>query len=430
MRNDLIKNFNELVQGKEHRIPALQIVEAGFESINTEKVILNHIKIEGQVLSVMDTKFDLTNFKRIKVVGFGKASCEASLVLEKILGSRIQEGVVIGLKKVDSMYIETFAGTHPKPSEENALASKKIFEMCKNSNEEDLIITIVSGGGSSLLCYPESECEQGRALYDSFLKSGKTAIELNTVRKHLSLLKGGGLAKVAYPATVIGLIFSDVPGNHFESVASGPTYKDTSTVEDAQVIIDNHNLGKFDLIETPKENKYFDKVHNFVLVSNEIAIEAMSKKAKELGFSASTVSSEMYDEVDISLQRIFNKKTLDSNSVVIAAGEPVLLVKKQGGSGGRNLYMALRSMKLEMVKENDVFISFASDGRDNSESAGAIVDKETIKKYKENNLNIEEYLENYDAYSFFEKTGDMIITGATGSNVSDLMILLTTKDAK
>lgn len=430
MPNNLIKNFNELVQGKEHRIPALEIVEAGFESINTEKVILNHIKVENNILSVVDVQFDLNNFNKIKVVGFGKASCEAALVLEKILGSKINEGVVIGLKKVESTYIETFAGTHPKPSEENFIASQKIFEMCNNSNEDDLIITIVSGGGSSLLCYPESECEQGRVLYDSFLKSGKTAIELNTVRKHISLLKGGGLAKIAYPATVIGLIFSDVPGNHFESVASGPTYKDISTVEDAQAIIDNHNLGNFDLIETPKENKYFNKVHNFVLVSNEIAIEAMSKKAEELGFAVSTVSSEMYDEVDVSLQRIFNKKVLNTNSVVLAAGEPALLVKKQGGSGGRNLYMALRSIKLEMVKENDVFISFASDGRDNSDSAGAIVDKETIKKYKDNNLSIEEYLENYDAYSFFEKTGDMILTGVTGSNVSDLMILLTKKDAK
>ena len=124
-------------------------------------------------------------------------------------------------------------------------------------------------------------CE-GAKLYDGFLKTGRTIAEMNTVRKHLSLLKGGGLAKIAYPATVIGLIFSDVPGNNFENVASGPTYKDKTTIADAQKIITENNLGKFDLIETPKEDKYFEKVYNFVLVSNKTAVEAMAKKAKNL----------------------------------------------------------------------------------------------------------------------------------------------------
>jgi glycerate-2-kinase len=426
MQDRWIKNFDVLVPTLldiENRRLALAVAEAGLEGIATDVVVKNAIKLEGNVLHVFETKFDLSLFKRIKIVGFGKASCDAALALEKILGNKIHEGVIIGLRTVTCTYIETFAGTHPRPSEENSVASEKIFQICDNADEDDLIIAIVSGGGSALLCYPETECEQGRALYDSFLKSGKTTIELNTVRKHISALKGGGLAKTAYPATVIGLIFSDIPGNHFEDVASGPTYKDTTTVTDALTIIQNHQLGEFDLTETPKEDKYFEKVHNFVLVSNDIAVSAMLKKAQELGFHTKIVSTELYDEVDASLHKILDTES-HKDCFILAAGEPVLEVKKKGGSGGRNLYMGLRALKLGLVPPGSVFIPLASDGMDNSDAAGVVIDEYTISKVKEQNLNIDEYLENYDAYNFFKKTNDIIHTGATGANVSDLMIFL------
>ncbi len=170
-----------------------------------------------------------------------------------------------------------------------------------------MIIVLVSGGGSALLCCPEKECKQGMLFTIAFLKTGGTISEMNTIRKHLSLLKGGGLAKIAYPATVIGLIFSDIPGNAFENVASGPTYKDKTTVADAEKIITENNLGNFELIETPKEDKYFEKVHNFVLVSNTTAVDAMAKKAKELDLDAKIVSTELYDEVDKAFEKnIFN----------------------------------------------------------------------------------------------------------------------------
>ena len=241
----------------------------------------------------------------------------------------------------------------------------------------------------------------------------------------MSLLKGGGLAKIAYPATIIGLIFSDVPGDVFEDVASGPTYKDKTTVADAQKIIDENNLGKFELIKTPKEDKYFDKVYNFVLVSNKTAVKAMEKKAEEFGLGANIISTELYDETNRALDKIFAAKK--NNSVILAAGEPRIVVKKGGGKGGRNLHMGLEVLKNKMIKaDNDsVFISFASDGMDNSDAAGAIVDKKTIEKVEKLNLNVSDYLERSDSYNFFQKSGDMIMTGATGANVSDLMILLT-----
>ena len=426
MKERWIKNFKELATTK-NRETALFIAEAGLDAINTEKVILDSIKLENNILLVQGQSFDLSKFKRIKVVGFGKASCDAAMALEKILEDKIKEGVVIGLQKITCDYIQTFVGTHPRPSEVNIEAGKKIFEIADQLNEDDLVIAIISGGGSALLCYPESECTQGRQLYDVFLKCGQTITEINTIRKHLSFLKGGGLAKIAYPATVIGLIFSDVPGDRFEDVASGPTYKDKTTVHDAEMIIHEHNLGKFDLVETPKEDKYFEKVHNFVLVSNKTAVEAMVKKSKELGLEAKIISTELYENIDVVLKKIFSAQKEPTGFVILAAGEPKLEVTKKGGSGGRNLFMALRAVKDKIVDENSVFIPLASDGMDNSDSAGAIIDKQTYENVEKTGINIDTSLKNFDVYPIFQKSGNMILTGATGANVSDLMILLIRK---
>jgi len=424
MNEGLIKNFDELTTTPSRRM-ALQIMEAGLSAIDTEKVIRSSISVVDNVLSVTGEEFDLKKFKKIKVVGFGKSSCEAALALEKILGERISAGVVIGLEKVDTKYIETFAGSHPRPSKENVEVGEKIYKLLKDSTEDDLIISLVSGGGSALLCYPDSECDESAKLYDSFLESGKTIKEINTVRKHLSLLKGGGLAKVAFPATVIGLIFSDVPGDNFENVASGPTYKDETAVDDAKKIITENNLGEFNLIETPKENKYFEKVHNFILVSNKIAVEAMTEKAKSFGLETSIASTELYDETNKALEKIFSLKK--DKTVVLAAGELSISVAKGEGKGGRNLHLGLQAIKNGLIDENSLFISFASDGIDNSDVAGAVVDKETVDKAEKLGLSADDYLNNFNSYEFFKKTGDTIITGPTGANVSDLMILLNKK---
>ena len=424
MEKRWIKNFDELATTENRRL-ALEIANAGLDAIGTEGVILRSIKLENDVLTVEGKEFHLSKFKKIKVVGFGKAVGDAALALEKVLGGKINVGAIVGRQKVDCKYIESFIGTHPRPSEVNFEAGKKIYEIVKDSNEDDLIIVLVSGGGSALLSYPESEVEQGLKLYENALKSGQTINETNTVRKHLSLLKGGGLAKLAYPATVIGIIFSDVPGDNFSEVASGATYKDETTIVDTQKIIDQYNLGEYDLIETPKENKYFENVYNFVLVSNKTAVEAMDKKAKEFGLESNIISTEMYDEIDESLKKITEAEK--NNSVVLVAGEPKLVVTKQGGSGGRCLFMGLRAIKNKIIDEDSVLIPLASDGMDNSDAAGAVIDKNTYDNVGKLNINFDDYLDRFDAFPVFQKSGDMIITGPTGANVSDLMILLTKK---
>lgn len=424
MEKHWVKNFDDLAITPNRKM-ALEIMEAGLDAINTKKVIESSISLVGSMLFIKGKSFNLAKFKKIKVVGFGKSSPDAALALEKILGKRISEGAVIGLHKVSTEYIESFVGTHPRPSEMNIEAGEKVYELVKESNEDDLIIVLVSGGGSALLCYPESEYTEGARLYDEFLESGKTTMEMNMVRNHLSLLKGGGLAKLAYPATVIGLIFSDIPGDHFEYIASGPTYKDKTTINDAKQIIKNNNLGKFNLIETPKEDKYFENVCNFVLVSNKTAVKGMEKKAEEFGLGTNIISTELYDETSRALDKIFAAKK--DNSVVLAAGEPRIVVKKGGGKGGRNMHMGLEVLKNKMIGagSDSVFISFASDGMDNSDATGAIVDRKTIEKIEKLNLNIRDYLQRFDSYNFFQKSGDIIITGPTGANVSDLMILFT-----
>ena len=424
MQKSYIKNWNALATTSNRKL-ALTIAEAGLDAINTETAISRSVKLQDNILSVMGKSFDLSKFEKIKVVGFGKASIDTAVALEKILGPKIKIGAVVGLSKINLKYIKTFTGTHPRPSKINITAGKKIYEIVKDSNAEDLIIVLVSGGGSALLCYSENECEQNMALYDEFLKYGRTITEINTIRKHFSILKGGGLAKIAYPATIIGLIFSDIPGDYFCDVASGPTYKDESTIADAQKIISKYNLGEFSLLETPKEDKYFRKVHNFVLVSNKIAIESMAKKTKELGLKAVVLSTKMYDETKIALKKIFQAQR--ENPVVLTAGEPMIKVKKDGGVGGRNLHMGLQASHMGLIGENSVFLSFASDGMDNGDVAGAIVDKNTIEKIKKLDLDVNDYINRFDSYNFFQKIGDAIITGPTGANVSDLVILLTKK---
>src|SRR3989338_1999094 len=427
MKNNWIKNFDNLALSSNRRT-VLEIINTGLGAIDTEKVMRDSILLEGGMLKIKNQSFNLSKFKKIKVVGFGKAAPKAALVLENILGDRISEGAVIGLEKVDTKIIKSFVGTHPRPSLENLEASRKIYDIADCANADELLIAIVSGGGSALLCYPESEYKQGVALYNSFLGAGQTIIEMNTVRKHLSLLKGGGLAKLAYPATVVGLIFSDIPGDKFENVASGPTYKDITTVEDAKKIILENNLGDYELIETPKDEKYFEKVKNFILVSVDTALQVMQAKAQELGFSVEIASIALGAEMDQTLEEIFSRKK--SNQVVLSAGEPRIKVTDKNGKGGRNLHLTLTALGKNLIDDDSVFSSFASDGLDDSDYAGAIADKLTIKKMKELNLDAANYLNHFDSYNFFQKTEDMIITGPTGANISDLMVLLTKKNGR
>lgn len=417
-----IKNFEQLAVTKERK-DALEIIEAGLSAIDTKKAIHDNLKLDGDTLTISGNKIDLKKYKSIKVIGFGKVSCIAAAALEEVLGNKIKEGVVIDINRGSCSIIQTYHGTHPRPSSQNVEATKHIVELSRGISADDLVLVIISGGGSSLLCYPESECTDNDRLYQDFLPTGAPIHELNLVRKHLSLLKGGGLAKMFYPAKIVGLIFCDVPGNHSDLVASGPTFKDLSTASEAAAILDKYNIrDHYVLTETPKEDIFFENVTNVTLVSNELALNAMKAKSEELGYSTKIISSEIYDDTDAAISRLQSET---GASVVLAGGEPSLIIKTPGGSGGRNQYLSLKAIKA--IKENELIISLASDGIDNGPMAGAIADTLTKGMYVSVGLNVDEHISKYDAQTFFERVGANIFTGQTGSNVSDLMLLLRKK---
>lgn len=417
-----IKNFDYLAVTKE-RTDLLTIMESGYESIDTIKIINDNIKIKDETLKIKGENFNLRDFDRLFVLGIGKASSVAVEAIENVLGKRIYGGIVMDKKEGNCKIVKQYVCSHPVPEERNIIASKALVDLVSDLNEKDLVISVISGGGSAMICWPKSECKQGMNLYKEFLKSGGNITELNTLRKHLSLLKGGGLAKYIYPATTISLIFCDVPGDHFEQVASGPTYKDSSNIEDVKKIIKKYNLSnKYNFNETPKDNNIFNKVHNIPLVTNTNALSGMKEKAKELGYEVINVGAELYKDPETIIDLMISKTR--PHSVVIGAGEPSIIIKNgKDGIGGRCESFAIRA--LEKITDQELISSFASDGIDNlSISAGAIADQTTKEKAKQKNLSIKDNLENNTVDEFFKETGDQIITGETGSNVSDVMILL------
>ncbi|MFH1769267.1 MAG: DUF4147 domain-containing protein [Parcubacteria group bacterium] len=420
---DWIINRKKIATSKE-RSAVLDILCAGYDALDTANVIRDNVILDGSTLFIMGQYFDLDDFKNLYVIGIGKASCTAALALERILGSRIKDGFIID-KQINGAckYLTTFKGTHPRPSQDNVNAAGHIVELASKIKKDDLVITIVSGGGSALLCWPQSECDQGTKLYDASLMTEWTIHELNTVRKHTSQLKGGGLAKLLFPASIIGLIFCDIPGDVFEDVASGPTYKDESTVKDAFELLREHDLEEeFVLTETPKNNKYFKKVTNIPLISNKQALRAMAAKAWEFKFKPYIFRRPLYDFADTAIKKLL--KHAKPNTVIVGGGEIKMKGKPdKDARGGRNQFFTLAA--LDHIRKNQTFISCASDGIDNSDAAGAIIDKKTLAKIKKLKLSTDKYRESWDTYPFFEKIGDLIFTGATGTNVADLQILLT-----
>jgi glycerate-2-kinase len=332
--------------------------------------------------------------------------------------------------------ITAYQGTHPLPSEQNVEATKKIIELLSGRDEKDLVIFVISGGGSTLLCQPRNHtCAEEAAIFKCLSAAGATIQELNTVRKHISLARGGFLAQYAYPARVISLIFSDVPGNNPEFIASGPTVRDTTSVAEAEKIMEKYGVREKCarlpggqgllpdiLIETPKNEEYFRKVENILLVSNDVALGAMAEEAKKQGFSPQIVTDVMVGESrNVAGQILESLERSGPKTVLLYGGETTVTIKGDG-RGGRNLELALAALK--GIGEGELIMTLASDGRDNGEYAGAICDTITYEAAEKAGLDPEKFLADNDSYGFFGKAGNYILTGDTGSNVSDLVIAI------
>ncbi len=415
----IIKNFDQLATTTLRR-DALTIAEAAYMGIDTERVVREKMHFDGQVLTIDKTLYDLSKYRSVKVIGFGKASCKAIAAVESMLHGRIAEGVAIDVRPGVCEIIEIRQGSHPHPTKENVAHTGKIVNMAGQVSAGDLVLVIVSGGGSSLLCWPLDECEQGTKLYDDCARVGATIDEMNLVRRHISEVKGGGLAAMLHPATVVGLIFCDVPGDKYGDVASGPTYFDESTKEDAAAILHKYGLSGYTLRETPKDRTLFAGIRNVPMVSNRVALEWMQLKASQLGYEVAQVGDALYDEPMSLVGKMHS--AISGVSAAIAGGEPRIVLPQKDALGGRCQYTSLASLKF--MNHEQIFVSMASDGIDNSDAAGALADMGTIERAVRGGFDIDACLQNFNTLPLFQSTGDLFYTGQTESNVSDLFMYL------
>lgn len=419
-----IKNFESLASS-DNRKKILELVDAAFEAIQPEEVFKNNFSLETKTLKILDKTFDLSNFERVFLIGFGKGSALICKILEEKLGTHLTDGYVVDVVEQKFTKLKHTLGTHPLPSQANFDFTQNVIEQFSNLTDKDLVLITTCGGGSVLFEKPNTfDLEKMIEVNKTLLKSGATISEINTIRKHLSRVKGGGLAKILYPSTVINLIFSDVPGNDLSVIASAPLVKDPTTVKDSLEIYEKYNmkqtlqLTQEDLTETPKEDKYFEKVHNILLLSNHTALNAMEKKARALGLHAFVLTDALQGDA-----REMGKKLIDQTpqgQVLLAGGETTIKVTGTG-KGGRNQALVLNS--LPHIKNGTIIATFDSDGWDFYELAGALADQETLNKVREMDIDVNEYLSNDNSYAFFKKTGDGILTGKLESNVSDLFIV-------
>jgi len=421
-----IKNYLKLAVNPLRRA-ALNIAEAGLLSIDTRNVVKKNVSVKGKFLFLAKEKIDLNKIGKIVVAGAGKCVFEAAAEIEKILGNRIDDGAIICPSGGKLRKIKVFKGDHPLPSKRNVEATRHLLKLLSGLKKEDLVIFLVSGGGSTLLCQPRNLTYKDEArIFNHLTRAGVDIKKLNIVRKHLSLARGGQLAQVVYPAKVISFLFSDVIGDDFGFIASGPMVLDKTTIKDAERVIREFGVEKVcgkimkGLMETPKDKKYFKNVKNFLIVSNKLALDAMKSAAEKSGLKAKVITSSLSGEAKDAGGKIAGKLH-KAKGVLLYGGETTVTIGGSG-KGGRNMELALSALRF--LKDDELVLTLASDGRDNSDFAGAICDKKTKEKAVKYKLDIGKYLKENNSYIFFKKTKDNLITGETGSNVADLIIAI------
>ncbi|HSX09570.1 MAG TPA: DUF4147 domain-containing protein [Candidatus Saccharimonadales bacterium] len=420
-----IKNYDQLATNDNRKV-VLELIEAAYAAIQPQHVFEHNFSIENDTLKIFTQTFDLSKFERIFLLGFGKGSAGNCKLLEGKLGDRLTDGY-----DIDVVEDEHFAkvhytkGTHPLPSQENIVFTQHAIEHLEHSTEKDLVIIVTCGGGSVLFEAPNTlTLDQITQVNQALLKSGADITEMNSVRKHLSRVKGGGLAKILYPATVINLIFSDVPGNDLSVIASGPLVKDHSTMDDVKKIIMQYSLDtKVEIpedafAETPTDPKYYENVHNILMLSNHTALDAMEKLATKKGIKTHVMTDQLQGDARELGEKLLNETLKDH--ILLAGGESTIKVTGKG-KGGRNQALVLNA--LPFITDDTVLASFGSDGWDYYELAGALADKDTKKKMEEMHLDAKPFIEDDNSYEFWTKVGDGINTGHLDSNVSDLYIV-------
>jgi glycerate 2-kinase len=437
-----IKNYDQLASNDNRKI-VLDLIEAAYTAIQPQQVFEHNFSLENNKLKISDKTFDLNKFDGIFLLGFGKGSAGNCKLLEDKLGDRVIDGYDIDVVEDPHFKkVHYTKGTHPLPSEQNIAFTKHAIEHLEHAGENHLVIIVTCGGGSVLFEAPNKlSLDEITAVNKALLESGANITEMNAIRKHLSRVKGGGLAKILYPATVVNLIYSDVPGNDLSVIASGPLVADRSTMADVKKISKKYSLTKKVTIpddafaETPTDAKYYKNVHNILMLSNHTALTTMEKLARQKGIKVHVLSDRLQGDAKTLGEKLIKETPV--GHLLLAGGESTIKVTGHG-KGGRNQALVLYSLSYlkknlpsplkgegqgEGENSNIIIASVGSDGWDFYELAGALADKDTLKKMEELHLDAKPFLDDDNSYEFWMKTGDGINTGHLDSNVSDLFIV-------
>jgi len=449
------------------RKTGFKALEIALNSVEPKKLVQNAVKIVKDKLIVRNDAFDLTKFREILVIGGGKASAQMAMAIEEILKkySKIDYKGLVNIpnslkvnKDSASSKIIMHLASHPIPDESGLNGTKLMFKHVENTTKDDLIIFLLSGGGSALLPMPKKTITLAdlQATNALLLASGASIHEINTVRKHLSDFKGGKLAKKVYDsskATVITLIISDVVGNNLESIASGPTLPDLTSFKESYDVLERYQLvnkvpssvkqlfqrGMNDpTLNKPLDHPiYFKKVHNYLIGSVDSSVKEVSDYLKELNFvvdcfsneivgEAVVFGTELYDLISHKIQP-YVENSKNHKIALIGTGELTVTIKGKG-IGGRNQEMLLsflNDVKNKKVEYNFLIIGANLDGLEgNSKAMGAFIDNVLLTQLIKKKIDLESYLNNNDSNSFFKTLNTEIITGTTGINVNDLLLIL------
>lgn len=441
----MIRNDERLATSNAHRV-ALDAVEAGIRAAHPERTVEAAIDVDGATLRVGDENYDLDRFDEVRVVGAGNAAGHVALALERSLGDRIDGGAVVTDDPAETDRIDVLPGDHPLPTERGVESARTVRGIAEDAGPDTLLLAVVAGGGSALLAAPAAGVglEDLRTTTEALLESGATIDEINAVRKHLSAVKGGQLARSATPATTVGLVLSDVVGDDLSVIASGPLTPDPSEYADALAVVDRYGLALPDAVtdhlrrgdagevpETPDEgDPAFDGTSIHVIASGLTALEAAAD-AVEDGYRATILSSRVRGEareaakthVAIGEEVRATGNPVEPPAVLLSGGETTVTVRGDG-AGGPNCEFALSSA-LELGEDGIVVASVDTDGIDGAtDVAGAIVDRSTVADRREESASA---LADNDAYPALQRVGALIETGKTGTNVNDLRVIVVTE---
>ncbi len=441
---------------EEMRKQAFEIFQVALRAVDPVEAVLRHVRREDDSLLIGERRLQLKNYERILVVGAGKADAPMAKAVEQILGERVSDGVIV-VKDGHGLplkHVRLQEASHPVPDERGIKGAEDILAVLHGAGERDLVICLMSGGGSALLVAPvvSVSLEDKQEVTRQLLASGANIHEINMVRKHLSRVKGGGLARVAHPATVVSLILSDVIGDDLDVIASGPTVPDSSSFREAARVLKQYGIWdklpkavrghlkkgvNGEIEETPKPGDPSFQRDLWELVGTNLqALEAASKEAERQVYAPLILSAMIEGETRdvakmlaaIAKQALRSGHPIAPPACLLSGGETTVTLQGDG-KGGRNTEFALASAIAMDGEKHVVVLSGGTDGTDGpTDAAGAIADGETMARARAQGLDPADYLRRNDSYSFFERLGDLMMTGPTRTNVMDVCIMLVRRD--